>query len=455
MSENSFAHILSRACNQAQFIEPTYANTFFSYLGQRAGAHSLVDINGDTLSQADMQVQAASFSNPRERERPYQVQNGLAILPVSGTLLHKYGYINPRSGSTGYDGILARIDDAINDPEIKAIMLDIDSPGGEAAGCFDAANRIKQMSQIKPIYALCYDTMCSAAMAIGSACTERWITQSGRAGSVGVVIAHASYEEKLKTDGVKITLIHSGKHKVDGNPYQDLSADVLGKIQANLDKNRDLFAELVASNIGMSKQAVLDTEARVYQGQEAVDIGFANKVVNGFDAIPQLLDIINSTSFKTNQTTGVAMSLKTNEAPAAGSATQAGAQATAPTAEQTAEQATAQTPAQAAAAERERCQSILTAPDAQGKSAMATHLAFNTSMSVDDAVALLKVSPAEQATAEQASVPAQQMADALTTAMASTEQPNLETTGDADELSADQKAEQQLLASFSAATGAK
>ena len=441
-SNVSMTHILSRACNQPQFLEPTYATTFFSALGAKEKFSRLIDTEGQMLEHADMKERASSFGPSRERDRPYQVKDGLAILPISGTLLHKYGYLKPYSGSTGYDGIIARLNDAANDPSIKAIMLDIDSPGGEAAGCFDCAETILKLREIKPIYALCYDTMCSAAMAIGSACTERWITQSGRAGSVGVVVAHASYQDQLKENGIDITLIHSGKHKVDGNPYEKLSDDVLASIQANLNQSRDAFAALVAKGIGMDKQAVLDTEAKVFTGQQAIDVGFADRLVNGQEAVPLLLDIL-----RTNSTTnGVAMSLEENQAPKAqaNGGTAEGATLT--------EADVNQARLDGATAERERIGAILSSEHAQGRAQMATHLALKTSMSTDEANALLAVSPA-QATLEVTESKGANMQTALDEAMASTEQPNLETSGDAEELSADEKCEQALLGAHDAVFG--
>lgn len=440
----SMTHILSRACNQPVLLEPTYAATFFAALGAKQQFSRLIDTDGQVLEQPQMQELAASFSNNRERERPYQVKDGLAILPVSGTLLHKYGYLKPYSGSTGYDGIIARLHDAINDPSINAIMLDIDSPGGEAAGCFDCAETILKLREIKPIYALCYDTMCSAAMAIGSACTERWITQSGRAGSVGVVVAHASYQDQLKESGIDITLIHSGKHKVEGNPYEKLSAEVLSSIQARLDQSRDTFAALVAKGIGMDKQAVLDTEAQVFVGQQAVDVGFADRVVNGQQAVDLLIEQI-----RTNSLTGVAMSQKTN-APQAqlASAVASETQGSAPALTQ-ADVDNARL--EGATAERERIGAILASDEAKGREAMANHLALNTNMNADDAKALLNVSPVAatlESTADSAS-----MQSALDAAMANTEQPNLQTSGDGESLSDDEQAAADLLAAHDAVFG--
>lgn len=443
MNQNSFLNMLSRACNKAQFIEPNYASTFFSYLGLRAGASKLVNVDGTELNADEMKEMASSFAPTRNRERSYEIRDGLAVLPVSGTLLHKYGYIQPRSGATGYDGIIARLNEAISDPEVKAVMLDFDSPGGEAAGCFDATQMIRKMRDIKPIYALCYDTMCSAAMALGSACTERWITQSGNAGSVGVVVAHANYDKHFENEGVEITLMHSGAHKIDGNPYESLSTEVKARIQAKLDKNRAQFSKIVADNIGMSVEAVMATEAQVYQGQEAVDIGFADRLVNGVEAIPLLIDII-----KTKSNTGKTMPQST-QAAASQPTTQANGEVA------TNEQLEAAR-LEGATQERARCQTILTHEEALSRTAMASHLAFSTAMSADDAVELLKVSPV-MATLESTKEDSQQgqLQDALTTAMGQTEQPNLQTSGDSDSLSADQKAENELLSAHTKLTGVK
>ncbi|WP_052702659.1 S49 family peptidase [Pseudoalteromonas piscicida] len=423
--DNSYLHILSRACNQPQLLEPNYAATFFGSLSLRAGVNQLIDVNGNELKEQQLIELSSSFSSPRERDRPYQVVNGLAILPVSGTLLHKYGYIKPVSGATGYDGISARLNDAIADPNIKAIMLDIDSPGGEGAGCFDCANQIKKLREVKPIYALCYDTMCSAAMALASACTERWITQSGRAGSVGVVVAHSSIENKLKEEGVEITLIHSGDHKIDGNPYSKLPPEIRESIQSRLDKTRDEFAELVASGIGMSKSAILDTQAQIFTGQAAIDVGFANKLVNGHEAVPILLDVI-----KSNNSIGVSMSEKQenptpSEKPNKAQLTQADIDAA---------------KLEGATLERQRIGEILNSEHAEGRQKLAVHLALSSAMSPTESVAMLQVSPKAESESK-----SDNLSTALDAAMENEPQPDLETSGDVEELSDYEKEAQALL----------
>tara|TARA_B100000700_G_scaffold161345_1_gene178655 strand:- start:19878 stop:21230 length:1353 start_codon:yes stop_codon:yes gene_type:complete len=443
---NNRMHILSRVCNEAQLVEPGYARTFFSALGLRANVGRLVDTDGTVLNTDEMKETVSSFEGPSsERRRPYQVVDGIALIPVSGTLVHKFGHLKPFSGSTGYDGILACLKGAMADESVKAVMLDIDSPGGEAAGCFDCAAAIRKMRDIKPIYGLCYDSMNSAAMAIGSACSERWITQSGRAGSVGVVIAHTSFEGHLENEGIEITLLHSGKHKVDGNPYEKLGEQVRTDIQSRLDESRDKFAALVADHIGISKQAVLDTEARVFTGQEAIDVGFANKLVNGAEAVPLLRDVINSNSIK-----GASMATsETTSKPAASAANKADKQQSATTSFSQAD--IDQARAEGAKQERVRCKDILGCEESAGRKQLATHLAFSTEMSVDEAKGMLSASPVEATTL---SADSNKIGEQLEVAMKG-ENVGLQASGDAGELSDDELQEQALLNDYDAVTGTK
>lgn len=101
-------------------------------------------------------------------------------------------------------------------------------------------------------------------------------------------MAHASYEKQLEEAGVKVTLIHSGIRKTDGNPYQNLSAEVLAQFQQSSDQLRLEFAELVAAHVGISVGAILDMETATYRGQEAVDVGLADDVTNGHEIVARL-----------------------------------------------------------------------------------------------------------------------------------------------------------------------
>lgn len=230
---NHFPQIASRVLNTPLLLEPGYARVFFSALASRLNIVELADASGQVDIGQKLRVDAASFTEGRDRDRPYQFQSGIAVLPVSGSLVHKYGYLRPTSGMTGYDGLIARAADAFGDPQVKGVLMDMHTPGGEVAGCFDTVDQLRRMAADagKPLWSQGYDMHCSAGMALASAADRRLITQTGVAGSVGVVMAHASYQERLKEEGIKVTLIHSGAHKVEGNPYEDLPDEVLQRFQ--------------------------------------------------------------------------------------------------------------------------------------------------------------------------------------------------------------------------------
>lgn len=372
MPWRNLQHIAARTLNQPLLMEPAYARVFFSALNERLGADRLIDaMTGQAFSGEEMKSMAIDWGEEGGRRyKSYRVENGIAVLPVTGTLVHKFGYMQPVSGMTGYDGIINRLQAAVADPDVKGVLLDIDSPGGEVAGAFDTSDIIARMRDTKPIWSLANDMACSAGYLLASACSNRLITQTGVVGSVGVVVAHRSVEKALNEAGIDITLIYSGTHKVDGNPYEKLPENVRTDIQAKIDENRVMFAEKVAGYTGLSSKAVMKTEAATYEGEEAVKIGFANQVVNYADAVSLMAEALKPK--------GVSMAGNTR---AATVETQPGD-----------EKELTQQPT-AAQDELSRVMSILDCEEAQGREPLAKALARMPEMTLEAAKAALLASP--------------------------------------------------------------
>ncbi|HAX8236721.1 TPA: S49 family peptidase, partial [Escherichia coli] len=180
------------------------------------------------------------------------------------------------------------------DSQVRGVLLDIDSPGGQAAGAFDCADMIYRLRQQKPVWALCNDTACSAAMLLASACSRRLVTQTSRIGSIGVMMSHVSYAGHLAQAGVDITLIYAGAHKVDGNQFEALPAEVRQDMQQRIDAAHRMFAEKVAMYTGLSVDAVTGTEAAVFEGQSGIEAGLADELINASDAISVMATALNS-----------------------------------------------------------------------------------------------------------------------------------------------------------------
>ena len=356
----NLSHIIAAAFNEPLLLEPAYARVFFCALGREMGAASL------SVPQQQVQLDAPGMlaetdeymAGGKRPARVYRVVNGIAVLPVTGTLVHRLGGMRPFSGMTGYDGIVACLQQAMADSQVRGVLLDIDSPGGQAAGAFDCADMIYRLRQQKPVWALCNDTACSAAMLLASACSRRLVTQTSRIGSIGVMMSHVSYAGHLAQAGVDITLIYSGAHKVDGNQFEALPAEVRQDMQQRIDAARRMFAEKVAMFTGLSVDAVTGTEAAVFEGQSGIEAGLADELINASDAISVMATALNS-----NVRGGTMPQLTATEA---------------------------------AVQENQRVMGILTCQEAKGREQLATMLAGQQGMSVEQARAILAAAAPQQ-----------------------------------------------------------
>ena len=124
------------------------------------------------------------------------------------------------SGATSYEQIQRQVASAIDDAGVRAILLDIDSPGGETTGCFELSDYIYSVRGIKPVYAAANDIALSAAYAIASAASKVFVTRTGAVGSVGVYALHVDQSGFDKELGAKYTYVFAGEKKVDGNPHR-------------------------------------------------------------------------------------------------------------------------------------------------------------------------------------------------------------------------------------------
>ncbi|MDO8605934.1 MAG: S49 family peptidase [Phaeospirillum sp.] len=206
--------------------------------------------------------------------------DGIAIVPVIGTLVARSGYLGAASGLTAYSDIANAIEAAATDPKVRAILLDVDSPGGEVGGLFDLVDHIQAIRQQcgKPIWAVADEAALSAAYAIACTADRLYVTQTGEVGSIGVVAVHRDESGADAQAGLAWTFVHAGAAKVDGNPHQPLSDSARATLQADVDALYGKFTTLVAERRRLSPDAVRATEAAVYRGDQAVAAGLADKV---------------------------------------------------------------------------------------------------------------------------------------------------------------------------------
>lgn len=326
------------------------------------------------------ELAAAYGMSPGEQRKPFAFANGVAIIPVHGSLINRFGY--SWGFVTGYNFIRQQTAMAGQDPDVTAIVYDHNTFGGEAAGCFECSADIKRLANGKPTMAVVDSNSYSAGYALAAGTDRIVVTPSGGVGSIGVVAMHVSYEKMLDKAGIKVTFIHAGKHKVDGNPYEDLSAEVQASLQEGVDKSYAAFVAHVAKGRKMDEKAVRATEAKTFRADDALSLGLIDAIATPQAAMQAFLGELSGSNFQ-----------RAEKEDTMSGETKPGADTKA-----TAEEL-AQAKADAVKTERARVSGIQSCEEAKGREKLASHLAFNTSMSVEEAKALLAAAPQEGAAA--------------------------------------------------------
>ena len=233
----------------------------------------------------DTQISAAEISAAVQI-----TDTGIAQIPILGTLVRRASYLGAASGLTSYHDIEAMAESAFADPQVKAILLEIDSSGGEAGGVFDLAQRLRTLAQAsnKPLWAIADEAALSAAYALACAADRLWLTRTAEVGSIGVVAVHVDESAADAKAGMAYTFLHAGAHKVDGHPHAPLPAPVAADIQADIEHLHDQFVDLIAGFRRLTPDAVRATEARVYRGEAAITAGLADQIGTPREALAAL-----------------------------------------------------------------------------------------------------------------------------------------------------------------------
>jgi signal peptide peptidase SppA len=360
------ARVASLIFNRPLLAEPGAVEILISSLASRFDVEPTVDVDASRF--------VGKPAGPRDADgnlRPmYRIQNGVAIVSIIGELVNRGAWIGASSGLVSYEGLGAQLDALEADTSVRGIVLDIDSPGGEASGAQEAAARVRRLAAKKPVVAYINGRAASAAYSIASGATKIVTTPSGMLGSIGVIWLHLDRSEQAAKAGVKPTIFKKGAFKADGNPFGAIPADAAARINATLGTVYDLFVETVAAHRPMSAAAIRATEAGVFMGQKAVNVGLADKVGDLADAI----------SLASGQMP-LAVSPSITSAPASSSMA-------APAVPPAAKWLSAE-PALA------RIGAILTHDLAKDRQGFAQHLALKTSVTCDQAIAAMTISASQ------------------------------------------------------------
>lgn len=227
--------------------------------------------------------QADRFT-PAQDRRVAEKQGSVMVLPLKGVITNRVTFIDDLIafyfGGTSVERFRAQFMAALADDEIKAIVLDVDSPGGTVGGVTELSELIYNSRSVKPIVAVVDDGAFSAAYHLATAAQEVVLTPSGMVGSIGVFMMHEDISKYLEDLGVKETFISAGEYKVEGNPFEPLTDEAKTAMQAHVDRYYADFVASVARNRGVTAKAVENDfgKGRVVGAADAKAVGMVDRL---------------------------------------------------------------------------------------------------------------------------------------------------------------------------------
>lgn len=256
--------VASEVLNKPLLVQQSFAESFFAFLGDRIGLDTR-EMSGDGFKAGSPSFSAAT---------------GVAFVPVMGSLTHRASWLEAECGMRSYESIGRELDAAADNPDIQVIAMEVDSPGGTVAGAFDLADKVKAISERKPVLVYVNDLAASAAYLLASQGTKIFGSQTAMVGSIGVVMAHVDRSKQLEMDGIKPTFLYRGARKIDGNSALPLSDEARDSFQKGIDEAYDMFVSAVVRGRDMTAEQVRETEAGVFGMREAMQIGMADAIMS-------------------------------------------------------------------------------------------------------------------------------------------------------------------------------
>jgi signal peptide peptidase SppA len=280
----NLSHIASRVFHTPLMIDQKKLAAILAVLAPRLGMEPPA-------------VDAALLTEQRWR-KPYAVTDaGIAVIEVSGSLVNRASGMDAQSGLTSYEQLGNEILDAATDPQVRGILLRLDSYGGEANGAWDVASLIEEAARVKPVWASVDDWALSAGYLLASATDRIWVTRTGGVGSVGIIAMHLDQSGWDAANGLRYTTIFAGDRKNDFNPHEPLSDGARSVLAAEVDRLYGMFVDAVARRRGLSAAAVRATEAGILYGEDSVAQGFADRVGTFRDALAAMTESLLKPKF--------------------------------------------------------------------------------------------------------------------------------------------------------------
>lgn len=245
----------------------------------------------DAMLMSGQPETAALLHEPVALTKPGPKTGKVAVVPVVGGISHRSSFWSALFGGPTVERLSKTLRDYAADPSISTVLLDVDSPGGTVSGLPELAAEVRRLRETKHVVALANDLAASAAYWVASQADEIVATPEALVGSIGIYTYHVDYSKLLEDTGIKVTYIHAGKFKTEGNPDEPLTDDARDHIQALVNADYELFVADVARGRGVSAATVRSDygQGRVLTAADAKAAGMIDRIATADETITRLL----------------------------------------------------------------------------------------------------------------------------------------------------------------------
>ena len=222
-----------------------------------------------------------------ESSKIYQGTDGsrIGILPVKGALIYEETGWEALCGMTSYEGLQNKAEYMIKEKQIDHLILELNSGGGMAYGCFETAQYVKNLAKEHGVKITSYvdGVAYSGGYAWCCIADEVIVNPMGKVGSIGVVLPLVNTSERDKKEGIKTIYVTAGKSKVPYDEDGNFTKEALTKIQKDVMVTYDMFVDHVADMRGIDRELVINTEASTFGTEESLKLGLIDQVMTKAD----------------------------------------------------------------------------------------------------------------------------------------------------------------------------
>ena len=272
--------LLGQLASQAWAMHPEHLANLSNVLHRWSAGESASD---------DVIAEVRAAQSVRSARKATSANTGnIAVLNLWGVMSQKANMVDEASGGggTSTQAFTAAFKEAMADPSVAAILIDLDSPGGAVAGTPELAAEVLKARGVKPVYGFVNGLAASACYWVASACEAIYSTSSGSTGSIGVYTAHTDASEAMKKAGLSQEFISAGKYKTEGSANGPLKPEARAFIQSQIDTFYNAFTSDVARGRGVAATAVRNGygQGRCLLADEALKAGLIDGVCS-FDQV--------------------------------------------------------------------------------------------------------------------------------------------------------------------------